>query len=352
MPTSPRLVYRVDLRATLDAADARRRRSKQKRPGASEIGECRRRTAYRLIGQPADNHTSKAKAIEGTIKHKVLLPLLRQEHGGQIEVRLLDPERGVESALDWIRQNPLGMWIVSDLKTYGKDVYDHRVAKPIRTPVLYQLHLYGDMVRRGLIHPQEKRFPREPLDVQHLELIERCRDDGRCNTRSIRFDQAIADEAWQWFADVKNQVAEDGTAAYVPRDLPGPEAAGGVICRNCPFVRACWGWDPDTETRQPLTLEETELVEWMGRYSEAQQRESAAKRDKELARAHLDGQPPLDADGWKLDWTGGKVDYIDVLDADAAIEKFEAAGIPVPMKVVEKKTARRITVKRPPRTKE
>jgi hypothetical protein len=345
-----KLVYRIDLRKTLDLADARRRRSRQKLPGASEIGQCRRRTAYRLVGQPVDNPTSKAKAIEGTIKHKVLLPLLRQEHGGQIEVRLLDEERHLESALDHIRQNPLGMWIVSDLKTYGRDVYEHRVQQPVRTHVLYQLHLYGDMVRRGKIHPKEKRFPHEPLNIEILELVERCRDDGRSNTRILPYDQAIADEAWAWYADVRERVATDGTAAYVPRDLPGPDK--DAVCRGCPFAGACWGWNPQEETRQPLDLNQTELLEHLQEYKRWQEVEADAKKRKERARAHLDGQPEQTVDGWKLKWNGGRETYEEVFDEDTAREKFDAAGIPIPMKSVTKKTRVNISVSRPARKKE
>lgn len=346
-------VYRVDQRKALNAADARRRRSRQKLPGPSEIGECRRRTAYRLLGQPDENpQAQKDKAIEGTIKHKVLLPLYRQEHGGQIEVRLLDREHRIEGSTDWIRQNPLDMWIVDDLKTYGANVYDHRIQKPVRPHVLYQLHLYADMLRRGKIHPQERRFPHKPIEIGGLELLERCRDDGRVNTRSLPYVQAIADEAWQWYRDVQDQVKTDGTAAYVPRDLAGPTSSD-QICRNCPFVKACWGWDPETEERaEPLDLADPELLGHMQEYKKWAEVEADAKTHKARARAHLDGQPAQKVADWRLKWEGGYDRWIDVPDVDALVEKCEAAGIPVPMKAIHQTRAASVRVDRPARTKE
>lgn len=340
-------VFDVDLRAALDGMDRRRRRSKQREPGASDLGTCRRRVAYKLAGQPHDNFRSMAKAIQGTLLHRGALAALKTAHGGLTEVRVERP--GVlKGSLDWLRFDPLGLPIVDDLKTTGKDNHDGAVRGPISRPHLWQFHAYADMLRKGEISPKEKRVPREPIDVVDIEVLYLCRDDGRCDARRIPFQQSVADEAFAWLAEIGERLVADGVK-MVPRDLPGP--ADSVICRNCPFVRDCWKWDPETEKREPLELAGPEVEQWAHLYSEAQRAEALAAADKKLARAHLEGQPPAQwPSGWALKWNGGQPKWVEEPDTDALVKEFEAAGLMVPTRAVNKARAASISVL-PPKPK-
>lgn len=341
MPTP---VFDVDLRGVLDRMDARRRRSRQRGPGASDLGTCRRRVAYKLSGAPIDNPASKAKAIQGTLLHKVVLPALKTAHGGLIEVKVARP--GVlTGSLDWLRRDPLGLWIVDDVKTTARDNHEHTIRAPITRPHLWQVHAYADMLRRGEIAPGEKRLPAEPVEVVDLEMLYLCRDDGRTAARRTPFVQAIADEAWAWLREVRDRLETDGLK-QVPRDLPGPRES--KICRGCPFARDCWKWDPDTDRREPLELADPEMEQWLARYHAAQRAEAAAAAEKKLARAHLEGHPPVkSAGGWILKWNGGVPRWEDEPDVDMLVEEFRQAGLPVPTRRVNRARPASISVLAP-----
>ena len=338
-------VFDVDLRAVLDAADGRRRRSRQKLPGASDLGLCRRRTGYKISGQPVDNPASKAKAIQGTLLHRGALAACKAAHGGLTEVRVELP--GVlRGSLDWLRWDPLGLAIVDDLKTTGKDNHDQAVRGPITRNHSFQIMTYAHLVRLGLI--ADRRLPAEPIEVVDIEVLYLCRDDGRTDSKRVPYSQDIADEALAWLEEVRERVAVDG-ADRVPRDLPGPSES--PVCRGCPFARACWKWNPETGEREPLELGDPEREEWAHKYNAAQRAEAAAAGDKKLARAHLDGQPAQVWDsGWTLKWNGGGPKWTEEPDLDAIRADYAAAGLSVPVRPVNKGKAPSISVL-PPRPK-
>lgn len=337
-------VFDVDLRAVLDGMDSRRRRSRQRAPGASDVGTCRRRVAYKLAGQPVDNRGDKRKAIQGTLLHRGVLAACKTAHGGYTEVRV-DRPGVIRGSADWLRQDPLGLWLVDDVKTVGRDNYESTVRGPVSRPHLWQVHIYADLIRRGEYAATERRLA-DPLDVVDLELLYLCRDDGRTDSKRIPFQQDVADEAFAWVEEVRLRTEVDG-AAGVPRDLPGPWSS--VICRNCPFVRACWKWNPETDEREPLELAPPDLEEWVRRYNAAARAESAAKDEKALARAHLDGQPAMRwPSGWELKWTGGGEKWVEVPDTDALVQEFTDVGLPVPTLTVNKTRPPAISVL-PPR---
>lgn len=339
MPTP---VFDVDLRAVLDGMDSRRRRSRQRGPGASDLGTCRRRVAYKLAGQPIDNPASKSKAIQGTMLHKTVLPALRTAHGGLIEVKLA--RRGVlTGSCDWLRYDPLGLPIVGDVKTTSATQHDTTVRGDLTRPHLWQFHAYADMLRRGEIADTERRLPHGvPVEVVEVEVLWLCRDDGRADSRRTPFQQDVADEAWAWLAEVRDRLETDGLK-MVPRDLPGPYDS--AICRGCPFARDCWKWEPDQDRRAPVELAEPELEEWARKYRQAQQTEAAATAEKKLARAHLDGHPPTTwPSGWILKWNGGAPKWETEPDVDMLVQEFQEAGLPVPVRRVNKARAPSISV--------
>lgn len=338
MPTP---VFDVDLRSVLDRMDSRRRRSRQRGPGASDLGTCRRRVAYKLSGQPVDNRGDKRKAIQGTLLHRGTLAALKTAHGGLTEVKVERPGV-IRGSVDWLRFDPLGLPIVDDLKTTGKDNHDAAVRGPMSRPHLWQIHTYADLLRTGDIATAERRLPAERIEVVEVEVLYLCRDDGRTDTRRVPFHQDIADEALAWLAEVQDRLATDGVKC-VPRDLAGPDAS--VICRSCPFVRDCWKWDPDTDRREPLELAEPEVEEWARKYKEAARIESKAKDEKALARAHLDGQPAMTwPSGWQLKWNGGHPKWVEETDVEMLIDEFREAGLPLPTVRVNKARPASISV--------
>lgn len=336
--------FDVDMRAVLDAMDSRRARSRQKSIGASEVGGCRRRAAYRLSGTPVSNpNADKSKAIQGTMLHKPVLNALKVAHGGIVELKLQRP--GVISgSADWLRFDPLGLPILSDLKTFGAYVFEARSrAADLEVAHDYQLHIYADMLRHGQIAPKETRLPVEPVDVVDIEVLMLCRDDGRTHTRRVPFKQSTADAAWKWLADVKAQVERDGGPQFVGRDHSGPD--NSAICRGCPFATACWGWNPDTDTREPLQLDDVELGRWAVDYKAAALDEAAAKRQKDIAKAHLLGQPAQKfPNGYELKWSGGMPKWEEAPDMDAIRKLYERAGIELPTVKVNKGRAAAISV--------
>lgn len=348
MPKSMQAVptFEVDLNALLNAADSRRTRSRQVKIGPSDLGTCRRRTAYKLARQKADNFPDKGKAIMGTLLHKGGLAAAKATHGGFTEVRVEDEI--VRGSADWLRWDPIGLPICSDLKTKGKDTYDLVIRRDISIPHAWQINTYADLMRRGKWARVEKRFGQgEGVDVVEIEVMYLCRDDGRSHTRRVEFDQAIADEARAWAVEVADRLERDGIKR-VPRDQPGPDMPGGVICRNCPFVNACWGpQDPVTLEREALDIPDHEMLEWMEIYDRERSIESEAKKRKEIARGHLNAQTPVTIEGWSLGWTGGKVTTITEPDTDAAIDLIERAGLAVPMRTYAKISSKSIQVKPP-----
>lgn len=334
-------VFDVDLRAVLDRMDARRRRSRQRGPGASDLGTCRRRVAYKIAGTRPDNPVaSKRKAIQGTLLHKPVLAALRAAHGGITEVRLSRPGV-IRGSADWLRYDPLGLPILDDLKTVGADIYEHTVRGPIATPHLWQIHVYADMLRAGEII--DHRLPHTPVEVVEVEVLYLCRDDGRTDARRVPYRPEVAREALTWLAEVTAQVDRDGGPSKVPRDLPGPDRS--AICRGCPFAVGCWNWHPEDDTRDPIDLTVPEAESWAIRYRKAQAIEAAAGRRKALARAHLDGLPPQRwRSGWELRWTGGKPSVESVPDLEAIAEDYDAMGVEMPYRTIRKVSPRSISV--------
>ena len=338
-------VFDVDVNKVLNDWDRRRMRSRQVKTGASELGTCRRRLAYRLARQKPDNFTDKGQAIMGTIAHVGILAALRKAHGGTTEVKLEDDD--VRGSADWLRFDPLGLAICSDVKTKGS-TYEQSIRQPITRPHLWQLSKYADLLRRGCYQKRERRL-REPVDVVDIEVLTINRENGRSHSRRLPFDQAIADEATAWQQEVKDRLERDGINR-VPRDQAGPDS-GANICANCPFLNACWGPQDSDGVRPALDLPRDDLREHLIGYEEHRLVESEAKKRKELHRAHLNGQDPFKlSDGWELAWKGGKVTTVTEPDIDAVLEIVERAGLVIPMRTVDKVGTRSISVKPPKQT--
>src|ERR671927_984190 len=80
--------------------DSRRARSRQRMIGASELGECRRRAAYRIARRRPTNTRTGLQAFLGTELHRGVLRALRRQYGGLTEGGVKgDPVKG---RCDWL----------------------------------------------------------------------------------------------------------------------------------------------------------------------------------------------------------------------------------------------------------
>jgi hypothetical protein len=141
--------------------------------GASELGTCRRRTAYRLAGTVETNPGGGMTAALGTWIHKGALDVLRREYGALIEVRLASPLiRGKADAL----YPDAG--VVEDLKTKGRYVYAQTVDTGPRIGELFQVSIYGWLLREGHIADRRRGYPTGPVPVDTVRLRYLDRDTG------------------------------------------------------------------------------------------------------------------------------------------------------------------------------
>src|SRR3712207_40640 len=87
-PPAPDRRAAPSLAAAVRDLDSRRARSRQRMIGASELGECRRRAAYRIARRRPTNTRSGLQAFMGTELHRGVLRALRRQYGGLTEVGL------------------------------------------------------------------------------------------------------------------------------------------------------------------------------------------------------------------------------------------------------------------------
>src|ERR671933_778470 len=201
------------LAAAVRDLDSRRARSRQRMIGASELGECRRRAAYRVARRRPTNTSTGLQAFLGTELHRGVLRALRRQYGGLTEVGLRGEE--VKGRCDWWHAG-----VVEDLKTTS---------------------------RFGFERVLNRRLPDGVgQDVEGLRLRYLSRDSGEDVVFEAEHDPALAAEAVLWLTDVYATVEAEGVDA-VPRDGFGPGV--DTMCDWCPFLDLCWGppVDPETE---------------------------------------------------------------------------------------------------------
>jgi hypothetical protein len=246
-----------DLAAAVSRVQARTTRSRQTALGASELGTCRRRTAYRLAGTVETNPSGGMAAALGTWIHKGALDVLRREYGALIETRLASALiRGHADAL-YLGDEV----VVEDLKTKGRYVYAQTVDTGPRIGELFQVSIYGWLLREGHIADRRRGYPTGPVPVDTIRLRYLDRDTGASHPWEAPYNPAVTAEALGWLAGVL-EALETGGPDNVPRDGDGPGVS--VICDWCPFLDACWGpppLGPEPRTRQSLTVRDDVEIE-------------------------------------------------------------------------------------------
>jgi hypothetical protein len=320
--------------------DSRSARSRQKKVGASEIGVCRRRAAYVHHGTPISNpeNVTGLPAVVGTWIHKGALDTMHRLWGTLIETRVENPFlRGHVDGIDL----PNGLRVAAGLDEHPeapdvvevddlKTKRDARMVEYVRNrgpkrSELFQVHLYGGMLRRGEVKPiqrQAKLAAVGPLDVQRVRLryFPRTGEENVEYPYEQDFDPDIEAEALDWVAQVNaSKKPED-----VPRDEDGPGLS--IACDHCPFRRECWG-DEDGEyaVQSQLIVNDSDLARVLAEYDEGRALEREGKALKDRARAILDATKPAiytdDEIAFMLKWSGGNTRE-PAVDQDLLLERF------------------------------
>lgn len=338
-PTGEEIKAAPSLSAAMHDLDRRRARSRQKKVGASEIGECRRRTAYTIAGTAKTNPPTGLQAALGTAIHKDVLRALVRSYGGMSEVKVEADH--VKGSADWLDE----FWI-EDLKTTSSNGYARVLARGPYDKHWFQTVTYAWLMRMGYI--TDKRMLRvgtEQIDVEGMRIRYLSRDTGEDMVYARTYDPFLAAEATFWLADVYRVLEENNNQPEaVERDGFGPGIDS--FCDYCPFLNACWGVAPtpeedaDFSVQSRLTVTDEDFAQALADYDESRTAEAEAKRRKEFARERLRGRTGVGG-GLHCAWTGGN-DKTSV-DTEAALELLRTMDVPIPVKTTTTRRSIRVT---------
>jgi hypothetical protein len=303
--------------------------------GASELGECRRRAAYRVTRRrPTNTHTG-LQAFLGTELHRGVLRALRRQSGGLTEVGLQGEQ--VKGRCDWWHAP-----VVEDLKTTSRFGFERVLARGVPAKHWFQVTVYAWLLRTGQTH--DRRLPAGAgHEVEGLRLRYLSRDSGEDVVFEAEHDPALTAEALLWLTDVYATVEDEGVDA-VPRDGFGPGV--DAMCDWCPFLDLCWGppVDPETEgdvARQSrLTVTDEDFAQAVRDYDAWRAAENEARRHKEFARERLRGRSGP-AGELHCEWSGGGLRT--QVDKDAALERLAELGEVLPTRRVRSPQTIRVT---------
>ena len=200
--------------------DASRSRSNQKQVGPSELGGCRRKVWYRLNDQPETNENElKLAAIMGTaIHHTIEEALALEDPSGLKYVVEAEVEYGdMKAHIDlWIPESGA----VVDWKTVKKSNLSYFPSTQQR----WQVQVYGYLL--------EKSGKGKPQTV-NLVAIARDGNENDVRLHSEPYDPAIAQEALDWLAGVKQSTVvpePEKDASYCQFYCKYYDASGEMGC--------------------------------------------------------------------------------------------------------------------------
>ena len=290
-----------------------RARSTQVQIGPSELGGCRRKVWYRLNDQPETNDAElKLAAIMGTAIHSAI----ESAFAGDNSIIL---EQTVE-------YNGMKAHVDAFLPDTG-DVIDWKTVKAKNLsyfPSLqqrWQVQVYGYLI--------DKAGKGKPRTV-NLVAIPRDGDERDIKVHSEPYDEAIALEALNWLAAIKEA-----------KEAPAPERDESYCKFYCKFYDAsgemgCVGLKKErTKTELPL-IHDSEADTNALEYLQLDNQIKELTERKEALRDGLSGLLGVTQSGIEVKWTPTQVNTVD----KEAVEK--ALGY-VPMK--QGKESARLTVK-------
>jgi hypothetical protein len=334
-PTGAERRAAPSLAAAVRDLDSRRARSRQRMIGASELGECRRRAAYRIARRRPTNTRTGLQAFMGTELHRGVLRALRRQYGGLTEVRLAGEQ--VKGRCDWWHAP-----VVEDLKTTSRFGFERVLTRGVPVRHWFQVAVYAWLLRTG--QTADRRVPAGiGQDVDGLRIRYLSRDSGEDVVFEAEHDPALTAEAILWLTDVYATVEDDGVDA-VPRDGFGPGV--DTMCDWCPFLDLCWGppVDPEAEgevSRQSrLTVTDEDYVAAVHDYDAWRAAENEARRQKEYARERLRGRSGPAGDLY-CEWSGGGLRT--QVDKEAAVERLVELGEELPVRRTRSPQSIRVT---------
>ena len=268
----------------LRAKDASRSRSTQVQVGPSELGGCRRKVWYRLNNQPETNDNElKLAAIMGTAIHaEIEKALAIADPSGEKYVVESEVEYGDMKA-------HIDLWIpetgdVVDWKTVKKQNLSYFPSEQQR----WQVQVYGYLL--------EKSGKGKPKTV-NLVAIARDGDERDIRVHSEAYDPAIAEQALNWLAAVKESPI-----------LPDPEKDQSYCQFYCKYYDAtgemgCPGLKKGSGTVAEVVIESTEVDTHAMKYLQIDAKIKELNDEKDALRASLEGFTGTTRSGFSINWS-------------------------------------------------
>lgn len=291
-----------------------RPRSTQVQIGPSELGGCRRKVWYRLNDQPETNENElKLAAIMGTAIHSaieaafagnssILLEQTVEYNGMKAHVDAYLPDTG--DVIDW--------------KTVKAKNLSYFPSQQQR----WQVHTYGYLI--------DKSGKGKPKTV-NLVAIPRDGDERDIKVHSEPYDEAIALEALNWLAAIKETT-----------EAPAPERDESYCKFYCKFYDAsgemgCVGLKKGTTKTDLPVINDTDTAIKAMHYVQIDEEIKALEAEKESLRETLSGITGVTATGYEIKWSTVQSNTVD----KEAVEK--ALGF-VPTK--QGKESTRLSIKK------
>ena len=268
----------------LRAKDASRSRSTQVQIGPSELGGCRRKVWYRLNGQPETNDNElKLAAIMGTAIHaEIEKALAAADPSGEKYV--------VESEVQYGDMKAhVDLWIpetgdVVDWKTVKKQNLSYFPSNQQR----WQVQVYGYLI--------DKSGKGKVRNV-NLVAIARDGDERDVKVHSEPYDPAIAEEALNWLAAIKETT-----------ELPEPEREENYCKFYCKFYDStgemgCTGLKKDSGAVTDVVIESPDADNSAMKFLQIHEKIKELEAEKDALRASLEGFTGTTLSGFQISWS-------------------------------------------------
>lgn len=301
------------------------------RVGPSDYGKCERQVAYRVRGHEQHEQVESSRAATiGTLIHMGIAAHVARRHHtyARVELHVDVPglDRSGSADLLWV-----GSQRLVDVKTVSGRAFDRVCTFGAKTENIGQVETYALGLNRA------------GINVETLVLAYVNRENGDVWEHEWEYDEESARAVVSELVQLEQMI----DAGF---DMPRAENArlGAFPCDWCPFWRECWDVENTPEDRShasKYTIDDEQIEDAIERYFEGMTLESKGKEIKSAAREQLVGIT-YENDAYRLAWSGGRTSYVDEIDHEQLVVLAVEAGLEVPMKSVEKRSARRIGLKR------
>lgn len=268
----------------LRAKDASRARSKQTQIGPSELGGCRRKVWYRLNDQPETNDNEmKLAAIMGTAIHATIEDAIQtvdpkgekywvetevEYNGMKAHVDLFIPETG--DVVDW-----------KTVKVKNLSYFPSQQQR-------WQVQVYGYLLDKS---------GKGKVQTVNLVAIARDGDERDVKVHSEPYDPAIAEEALNWLAAIKESA-----------EAPDPERDQNYCKSYCKFYdesgeMGCVGLKKELTATDEIIIADADVDRNALKYLQLDERIKELEKEKESLRTSFEGLLGTTASGIQVSWT-------------------------------------------------